>query len=629
MQWSLFREALAVVLGVVLCVGWWALSPVVFLGREEQLLVVSPWDRATYEGPGVVFYTPVLKRGRKRKAVLVDEESYAAFKDELAGTTRTVEGPGLVFLCAYEKVDRLARKYVLRENEYAKFKSAVTGRLRVVKGPSTVAPDALEELAERRDAVVLGPTDYCTLRDAATGALRVVAGEGVVFPEATEEIVERAKGYELGKSQYVKFADTKTGQVRVERGDQVVFPTATERALLPTTTTATTPTTPTTTTATTRGGKASASAAVQEAVFVDAETAALVSSRETGQQRLVTERGLFFPGPHDEVIEVRKLIRVEPHEVAVVVDDEGIFHFYDGRRSGETAFFLPPHHALYTMFWGSGTSAADLKSGVVKNAKTVAYKVPVQKIDLRASYAFFEYNVRTKDNVELVLEGTIFWQVLDVPTMIEATADPKGDVWYHARSALIQAVSKVTLETFMTSFNDIVSSAAVDDTKFYADRGVALHALEVTRYECADPKTGEVLQQIIQETTNRINDLQKQASANDVKRQQVAGDVDVEIQRTALLQAKTANDKTLAEMDGLANGLKLATSVDAFVSHLEPMIPDLDKRLDLLSFFLTNDLAEKQAEALGRDAHLFLTPDNFQLKFNTAGASSSPRAGTA
>merc|ERR1711977_107273 len=150
------------------------------------------------------------------------------------------------------------------------------------------------------------------------------------------------------------------------------------------------------------------------------------------------------------------------------------------------------------MMWSSGTSPADLANNVVRNAKSVAFKVPVQKIDMRPQYAFFEYTMRTSDNVELVLEGTIFWQVTDVARMIERTGDPKGDVWYHARSALIQAVSSVTFEQFMASFNTIVSRAAATDSAFYEERGVKLHSLEVTSYECADAKTAGVLQEIIQ-----------------------------------------------------------------------------------------------------------------------------------
>merc|ERR1712159_209028 len=127
------------------------------------------------------------------------------------------------------------------------------------------------------------------------------------------------------------------------------------------------------------------------------------------------------------------------------------------------------HDELVTMMWSSGSSADDVKNNIVRKATTVAYKVPVQKIDMRPQYAFFEYTVRTSDNVELVLEGQIFWQVTDVAKMIERTGDPKGDVWYHARSALIQAISTVTLETFMASFNGIVQQAATDKA-FYDER---------------------------------------------------------------------------------------------------------------------------------------------------------------
>merc|ERR1712137_383179 len=132
------------------------------------------------------------------------------------------------------------------------------------------------------------------------------------------------------------------------------------------------------------------------------------------------------------------------------------------------------------MYWGPGTSKEDLENKIVRNAKSVAFKVPVTKIDTRSQYAFFEYNVRTSDNVELLLEGTIFWQVVDVPKMIKATGDPKGDVWYHARSSLIQAISRVTLEEFMAGFDEVVAKAAPQGDAFYTERGVAVHNLEVT-----------------------------------------------------------------------------------------------------------------------------------------------------
>ena len=111
---------------------------------------------------------------------------------------------------------------------------------------------------------------------------------------------------------------------------------------------------------------------MRDAVHVDDETAVLVNSKQSGQQRLVVEKGLFFPDRYDEIVEVRKLVRVAPHEVAIARDNAGAFHFYSGAGGAEdatgggTAFFLQPHHELVTMMWSSGSSADDVKNNVVK-----------------------------------------------------------------------------------------------------------------------------------------------------------------------------------------------------------------------------------------------------------------------
>merc|ERR1712072_1119459 len=346
--------------------------------------------------------------------------------------------------------------------------------------------------------------------DTTTGLVRIERGEQLVFPGPMDVMESKRVAWKLRRNEYIKLIDTASGQIRVEKGEKIVFPTATED-LRP----------------------QQIFAQVSTAVEINDDTAVLVESKETGQQRLIHESGMFFPEPHDEIIEVRKLIRVQPHEVAIVQNNSGKYIFHDGGAGGEgTAFFLLPHHELVTMYWGSAASPDEVANNkLASGKKTVNFKVPVTKIDIRPQYAFFEYNVRTSDNVELILEGTIFWQVVDVPKMIQTTGDPKGDVWFHARSCMIQAVSRVTLEVFMAEFNDIVKEAAAEDDTFYQDRGVQMHALEVTRYACAEAATSKVLQEIIQETTNRINRMQKQQSENDVQREKMSGDIEVENRR--------------------------------------------------------------------------------------------------
>merc|ERR1719506_1194231 len=181
---------------------------------------------------------------------------------------------------------------------------------------------------------------------------------------------------------------------------------------------------------------------------------------------------------------------------------------YDAQAS---AFFLPPYSEVVVHNWSSYSEPTDGEQKLTK--------VTFQKIDMRTRKMFFSYEVRLSDNVKLRLEGTIFWRVNDVPKMINVTSDPEGDVWHHARSALIQAVSQNTLQIFMKSFNNITMEAfnAQAADGFYTGRGVVLSSMELTKFETTDEETKEVLQKIIQESTNRVNRLQQQQGENEVK----------------------------------------------------------------------------------------------------------------
>merc|ERR1719271_304254 len=103
---------------------------------------------------------------------------------------------------------------------------------------------------------------------------------------------------------------------------------------------------------------------------------------------------------------------------------------------------------------------------------------------------------------------------------------------------------------------------------FYAERGVEIISMEVTRFEPVDAKTAEVLQQIIQETTNRINRLQVQNSENDVLAAKLAADIQMEKQRTELIETQTKNEQLQAQMQGESDGMERAMSAKAFIDGL-------------------------------------------------------------
>ena len=231
-----------------------------------------------------------------------------------------------------------------------------------------------------------------------------------------------------------------------------------------------------------------------DAVEIDKETAVIVRSKRSGELELVSaldgsgER-LFFPKPETDILEVQKLIKLADYECMIIKNAQGELSFYYGaeeKRGGKPrAFFIPPHHAVNALTWSRGRrrDRRDLK---------------IECLDCRPQFMSFEFTCRTSDNVELVLEGTFFWQIVDVERMVKMTGDTSGDVCNHARSKFIQLVSKVTLKTFMDDFNALATQAHQSDDEFYTCRGVAIHTLEVTAYRCQDASTAQILEQIIQ-----------------------------------------------------------------------------------------------------------------------------------
>lgn len=579
-----------------------AIWPATFLQPGEQLLVQGLSDKWVVNGPGFATYCPGIARADRRKAITIEPLAYHLVTDALTARVRVEAGPALFFLGAFDEASPPKRKEVLTKGQYLRLLDRVTGEVRVEVGPLTVTPGPHEDAPEGSQfGASLKKNEYVKLTDK-SGEVRFVRGEGLVFPLPTERLGETQQAFKLEKDEWIKLVDEATGAVRVERGEHIVFPSSTEVAGTP----------------------------VEKAATVDDETAVLVRNKKDGLQRLVTannSKSPFFPTEYDEILEVRKLIRIEPHEVAIAADEKNQIIYYDGRSGGGKglAFFLPPYYRLVEMMWGSGTSPEDLKNNIVNNQKSVAFKVPVTKIDTRTQFAFFEYKVRTSDKVELTLEGTISWEVVDVPKMFRQTPDPKGDVWYHVRQRLIQAVSRVTLEQFMDTFSDLTTKVLENDA-YYETRGVLVHEVSVIRYECAIPSDGEVLEQIIQETTKRMNQLTAQNSKNDVQRASMQGDIELEQQRTTLLEIKAANDKVNAVASGEADGLKLAATVTTFVEAVGTSVPNTTGQaaIELLKFFEAKKTVTAQTRDLATgSAHLFITPEDLNLRMVMPGSGGS------
>jgi len=515
----------------------------------------------------------------------------------------------------------------------------------VVNGPQAAQTNPFKS-KEWRKAQLLDPLKYAVVQDTLSAVVRHEQGPQLLFLGAYDELREVRDKLVLEKDQYVRLVDLKTGIERVERGPTTIVPSPTETSANGT----------------------------QRAVFLDTETAAVVLHRQTGLRRLVTacteSTGVFTPAPNEEIVELRSLIHVLPHEAMIVRDVQGTMTVYSGAEqmtsgpgvcrlsnstSGDgqgTSFFLEPYSRIVRMFWsdysqtpgevttttttapgsnatvGAGVATGSTSSSSIAGGSADSIyatqpqtstrsgpKVAVVKIDLRARKAFYDYEVRTSDNVKLSLEGTVFWQISDVRKMINMTSDPEGDVWHRARSTLIQAVSNVTLQQFMGGFNNIVMSAFSGSDDFYTSRGITLQSMELTRYTPVDAHTRTVLQAIIRETTNRINRLQKQISDNEVRNERLQAEIQLEENRTTLIETQARNSKLLAETRGATDGGGIATSIASFIDGLNASMPNATGRMELYRLHETLEATKTDTSHLSSgNASLYVAPKEMELR---------------
>lgn len=488
-------------------------------------------------------------------------------------TTRQVfNGPRVMFLPLLARSAKKAKATSLGPLDYVVITDTMSGENRVEQGPKLLFLGPYDRLTSQAKVLSLKATQFVRFMDESTGEVRVEVGEqGRVVPGPNEVLLDRQgvrQAIDLKCFEYVKIEDKKTGRLRVERGEQLVFLSSFEEVV---------------------GSKG-------QAVNVDENTAVLVRNRRTGQLNLIVDKELFIPSADEEIMEVRQLIKLADYEACIVRGKKGEDRFFFGSKETQRSFFLPPHSELVQMRWSQGR-------------RREKRSLCISKIDLRPMYMSFEFNCRTADNVELVLEGSFFWEIKDLQAMVQFTNDTTGDICNHARSGFIERVSKVTLQQFMNGFNAIAEQVHKDDrSTFYDQRGVQIHSLEVTGYRCAERSTAATLGEIIKETTNRMNRLQQQESENEVQLACIKGDIEEELARSELLKVQTANKRAVAEMEGLGEAQK----VRSFLSHLKDDVPDFAQRMQAWQVLRKQDALRELAQGTA-STKLYFTPADVNL----------------
>ena len=361
---------------------------------------------------------------------------------------------------------------------------------------------------------------------------------------------------------------------------------------------------------------------------IDEHHAVLVRCTDTSELILITKEGLFIPGPYQEVIKAQDKIILEEYEVCIIKNQQGQFSYKHGNKPEDRAFFVPPFHELVYLTWSNPI----VISRVAKVKEEPSPFRQVSRFDLRPSFMNYEFIARTVDNVELAIAITFFWRILDVEAMILKSADTPGDVCTHARSVIIQAVANYKLLDFLTSFNEIIVKHILkNEDNFYTERGVELLNVEVMKFSCVDSNTNKVLQEIIQETTERLKALEKQRSNNEVAQAKVEGQIIEEETRAKLemvkIQAQIQQEKENAELVDLKKdhekrqarieGEAEAAKIMAFLNSLGNIISE-EKKIEL--FYLLRRVDAIEAVSKG-NATLYYTPNDVNLSIESLAAS--------
>jgi len=595
------------------------------LGPSEQLKVQRFTDTTVHDGPGIVVLNPFGYRSAEvQPAESLGTLDVVLLRDSVSGQVRVEKGPQQVFLRAYEVVQERSKAITLSKTDYIFVEDTLTGETKTVRGPCVWFKGAHDKPSEVKAAISLKEDEFIRLQDLSTGSRWIIKGKDIVFLESTWRVDSPSgveKAWTLKSFEYVRLLDSVTGKVAVHRGEKIVFPGPNEQLI--------------------DSQKMVAldlcsnqyvkildqasgdirtvsgpcqvilgpndkfiTMGPQKAIEIDEQHAALVRDISTGQLRLVTNKQLFVPGPNECVEEVRELVKLEDHEAMIIKDKDGLLHFHYGDASrfaaGNTnprAFFLQPYYEIVKLAW----------SGGLRRAKR---DLCIERFDCRPQFMWNEIDCRTQDNVELVLETTQFWEVQDLAKLVRSTGNLTGDIFNKLRSQFIKHVSCVTLKLFMSDLHRISREIFEEDVAFFESRGVKIHSLEVTKYTCSERRTSEVLQQIIEETTNRLNRLSQAESENEVKIFKMQGQIEHEKMNSQLLDIQHDHAKKEAAVAGLSEAERVAS----FIKGLEQDVPSLESRIEMWQVLRKTDALSVVSTG---GASLYYTPSDVNLSISS------------
>eukprot|EP01114_Cavostelium_apophysatum_P002955 TRINITY_DN1266_c0_g1_i1.p1 TRINITY_DN1266_c0_g1~~TRINITY_DN1266_c0_g1_i1.p1 ORF type:complete len:311 (-),score=135.49 TRINITY_DN1266_c0_g1_i1:148-1080(-) len=279
------------------------------------------------------------------------------------------------------------------------------------------------------------------------------------------------------------------------------------------------------------------------------------------------------------------------------------------------SFFVPPFHTILEHKWTKTSVRRALMEGRMKSGalETFYEEEKFFRIDTRHRFMPYAFVARTHDNVEIIIDIVFGWQIRDVERMINKTKDTTNDICLIARSEIIEKVAQQPFREFMQEVNGVVENAVLQaDKQVYEERGIIVTGIQVEGFSCKHEETEKVLQETVQETTNKMNRVLKQETANEVIRVEMEGKIREEELKKRVLEIQYEHEQIVARTDGDAD----AKRVHAFLTSLGDEL-SLEQKLVIYNIMAKKESIKNLAEGTG--VTLFCTPQDANLNLAAFG----------
>jgi hypothetical protein len=350
----------------------------------------------------------------------------------------------------------------------------------------------------------------------------------------------------------------------------------------------------------------------------------IVRFRDGPQEHLPGPTEVWFdPRIHQE-IRMEEGLQLAAKEAVVVYSAKEAGAPVQRRIVEGPALFVPrPGEWLHTFSWHASQGGS---KGVVKVPGGLVF----QKLWLMPDQMYHDVSdVRTADDAVLTVRLMIFFELVDISTMLDATHDPIGDFVNAASSDVVDFVARHDLESFKrhtNKLNEIETykqlTARASQCGYRINKVVyrgygAPERLQAMHDQAIEARTKLQLER---ETERQVQEVASAKLESDLERaakrrveQSHEVEHEVELQRKKLqasLQSREAMSAFRREQQRLSTDLKRTLAAQDDARQREHLGALKDMGVDLTAF-LTRGRADRVIELRGADGstHLHLEPD--------------------